>query len=185
MEVTVSALLGAVVAAALGVVANWVTRPAWAQDHPGRVVAAITGLAIAGALVALVPPPGWGDEPAFTSPTDGQEVRGRYISVRGNLEDDLPPTTDLLCIFKDELPRYYIYPAQVSNGQWSAEVGIGPATIGRQKRSNLILATATQSAVDELGRLRDANPDFYYDNGLSYLPAGIQSLAEITIVRTS
>lgn len=188
------ALLGAAVAAALGVVASWVTRPPWAEDHPGRVVVAIAGLATVGALVAvgLEAAVDRGDAPstsaaagaAFTRPTDGQEVRGRFLSVQGSVED-LPPTTELLCIFKDELPRYYINTAQVANGQWSAEVGIGPASIGRQKRSNLILATATQSAVDELRRLREANPDAYYDSGLPYLPSGIQSLAEITIVRTS
>ena len=183
------ALLGAAVGAALGVVANWVTRPQWAADHPGRVVATIAGLAVVGALVTVITaPPGPPTPPmtrgAFTSPTDGQEVRGKFLSVRGSVEG-LPSTMGLLCIFKDDLPRYYPNTAQVANGRWSVEVGLGPAKIDRQRRSTLILATATQSAVDELNRIREANPEDYYYNGLPNLPAGIQPLAEIVIVRTS
>jgi len=47
------ALLGAVVAALLGVLANWVARPLWAEDNPNWVVAGIAGLAIVGALIAV------------------------------------------------------------------------------------------------------------------------------------
>lgn len=49
------ALLGAVVAALLGVLANWVARPLWAKDHPSWVVVGIAALAIIGALVAVAP----------------------------------------------------------------------------------------------------------------------------------
>lgn len=123
---------------------------------------------------------------AFISPTDGQEVRGRYIPARGSVEgiSSLSPVT-LLCIFKDDLSNYYPYPAQVANSMWSVDIGTGPARIDKPKRVTFILASATPSAVDTLKRMREQNPDDYDNNGLMNLPEGIQSLAEVVITRTS
>jgi hypothetical protein len=47
------AVIGAGVAAGLGVVAGWIGRPAWAIGHPWRVVALLAGLALVGAFLGL------------------------------------------------------------------------------------------------------------------------------------
>ena len=43
---------GRLIGAALGIVANWVKPPPWAEDHPLRVVALVVVLAVGGALIA-------------------------------------------------------------------------------------------------------------------------------------
>jgi len=156
-----------------------------------RVLLALGGGAVVLALTIIVlddpepPPPPIMTRGAFTSPPDGERESGDFLTAEGNVEG-LPSTSGLLCIVKDHLPRYYPYTASVANGRWSADVGIGPASIDRQKRFTLILATATQSAVEELSRLQAANAgDDYYKNGLPELPDGIRELDKIVIVRTS
>jgi hypothetical protein len=47
------ALLGALVGAALGVLGNWVAKPKWTEEHPGRVVALVAGLAITSGFIAI------------------------------------------------------------------------------------------------------------------------------------
>lgn len=120
----------------------------------------------------------------FVSPTDRQEVRGNSLPVEGTVEG-ISSRTTLLCIVKNELGDYYPKEVQVVNGRWTADVGTGPESIDRRFTFTLILATATQSADDELRRLREANPDDYYTNGIPNLLDGIEPLATIVIFRTS
>jgi hypothetical protein len=47
------ALAGGAVAAVLGILVNWVAKPQWAHEHPGRVVALIVVLVVAGAFIAV------------------------------------------------------------------------------------------------------------------------------------
>ncbi len=120
----------------------------------------------------------------IVSPIDEQEVRGTGLPVEGTVEG-LSSSSYLLCIIKTEESYYYPHEAQVANGEWTSDVGIGPVNIGRRFTFTLILATATQSAFDELRRLREANPERYYDDGVANLPVGIKPLEEIVIYRTS
>lgn len=61
MNPVLASVVGALVGAALGIMGNWVTKPKWAENHPGRVVAAVVALALVGAGVARLastdPPP--------------------------------------------------------------------------------------------------------------------------------
>lgn len=121
---------------------------------------------------------------AFSSPIDGQEVSGRTLSVRGSVEG--LSSMSLLCIVKTEFPAYFINEAEVEvNGQWSAQVGIGPASLVPPVEFTLILATATQSTASKLRSLREINPSDFDANGLPELLPGIEPLAEIVVVRTS
>jgi Tfp pilus tip-associated adhesin PilY1 len=104
------------------------------------------------------------------------------LSTSGNIEN---LSSILLCIVEDESNNYFPYITQNANGQWNAVVGIGPSSINRPLKFTLILATATQSAVDEI-HSRQINQDYYNNYGLGpKLPSGIVELARTGIVRAS
>jgi hypothetical protein len=46
-------MLGALIGATLGVLANWIDKPQWAKDRPGALIALIVGLAVVGALIGV------------------------------------------------------------------------------------------------------------------------------------
>ena len=118
----------------------------------------------------------------FTDLANGQNVRGWRITPVGTIENY---SSTLLCIVRDESGNYFPYTAQSANGRWSAEVGIGPQTIGRSLPFTLILATADQTAVDSIRWQQQTKP-YYNTKGLgSDLPSGIGILAEVGIIRTS
>ncbi|MGH3929879.1 MAG: hypothetical protein ACRDTF_07865 [Pseudonocardiaceae bacterium] len=118
----------------------------------------------------------------FTSPFNGQRVKGQNLSVAGSVEGR---SSTLLCIVKDESGNYFPYTAQRFDGQWTADVGIGPPPpkVTRPLPFTLILATATQSAVDEIHSRRENDPN-YNEHGMgATLPVGIDALVEVGIVR--
>lgn len=156
------------------------------ERNPCRVKGAGQLTAISTTAGSPTDSPFGGTEPAtaspytvvgtFSSPFDGQEVSGRKLPVQGSVEGF--SSAGLVCIVRNDVFRYYPYSAQVADGRWSAEVGIGPVNIGRRFTFTLILATANQAAVDELSRRSEAD----YENGIQTLPAGIQQLTEVRIV---
>jgi len=118
----------------------------------------------------------------FENPTNQEEVRGNALLAKGSVEG-VSSSSHLLCIVKNELSDYYPYEAHIANGEWIADVGIGPENINRRFTFTLILATATPAAFDELRQLREANPDDYYDNGIPNLPDGIEPIEEVVFYR--
>lgn len=129
------------------------------------------------------PPPPAPLSGAFASPINGQEVGAQFLIARGNVEG--LSSRHLRCIVKNELSHHFVYEAQSdANGQWWARVGLGPARIDRPFPFTLILATATQFAVDRLHNQREADPKSYDENGIGpTLPSGIEPLTRIVIVR--
>ena len=119
----------------------------------------------------------------FTSPVNGQEVSGWSLTPRGIVKN---LSSILLCIVKDESGNHFPHSAHSADGQWNAGVGIGPKrTITRPYPFTLILATATQSADDEISRQQKEKPDYEFTGLGQNLPPGIKTLAEVGITRTS
>lgn len=119
----------------------------------------------------------------FTNPPNGQHVSGQSLSAAGNVEG-ISSALTLQCILKNDAGIYFFYTAQSANGQWIAKVGLGPSSINRPFTFTLILATATQSVVDEIRRRIQTDPKKYYEEGWgSNLPPGVETLAEVVIVR--
>lgn len=119
---------------------------------------------------------------SFATPFSGQRVNGESLFVAGNVEG---VSSTLLCIVKVDSGNYFPHPTQSANGQWSANVGIGPQTINDPLPLTLFLATATQAVVEEIRIREQADPE-YNNHGLGQnLPPGIGTLTEVKIVRTS
>lgn len=125
-----------------------------------------------------------GQNISFIIPTNRQDTSGVHLSASGSVED--LSSMALLCIVRDEEWSHFAYTAHAANGEWSANVGVGPASIDRPRKFTLILVTATQSVVDALERLRQADPAKYYDYGFGKsLLTGMDPLAEVVINRVS
>lgn len=118
----------------------------------------------------------------FTSPSDGEEVTGNSVTAKGTVEN---LSLHLLCIVQDESNNYFPCTAHSSGGQWTATCGVGPRDINRPLTFTLILATATQSAVDEINSRRQTDPGYNLHGMGPTLPAGIAELARVVIVRNS
>lgn len=97
MESLLFALLGAVIATLLGVLVNFVAKPPWAAKYPGRVVAAIAGLAVVGALVSV----------GASAARERQEAtrEPRYRPVRRQPRRRLPQSPAQLAEFLGLPPR--------------------------------------------------------------------------------
>lgn len=147
-----------------------------------RVVAIIMlAITVAGVFffffVTARPPRG-----TFTNPPNGQHVSEQFLLAVGNVED-FSSALSLQCILKNDTGIYFFYDAQSANSRWTAGVGLGPSSINRPFTFTLILATATQSVVDEIRRREKNDPKYYEEGWGPNLPPGIETLAEIVIVR--
>lgn len=136
-------------------------------------------------VLAPVPPPP-APTGSFLNPSNGEQVIGKTYSARGTV-DGLPSSLTLLCIVKGVDAPYFFYDTygvvRGVNGNWRAELGIGPDPPHR-RTFTLSLATATQSAVDEINAHK-ANATSYNEKGLSKIPSGVEMLDEVVIDRTS
>lgn len=131
----------------------------------------------------LTPAPSTG---SFLNPSNGEQVTGKTYSARGTV-NGLSSSLTLLCIVKGVDAPYFFYDTYGAvrgvNGNWGAELGIGPDPPHR-RTFTLSLATATQSAVDEINAHK-ANATVYNEKGLSKSPSGVEILDEVVIDRTS
>jgi hypothetical protein len=85
------ALLGALLGAALGITGNWVAKPKWTDEHPGRVVLLVIGLAVVSGLVAAAAGALADRETVTAAPPDPQATKAPGPTATP--DPDRPTTT--------------------------------------------------------------------------------------------
>jgi hypothetical protein len=194
MVVLILIVVGGLVGAGIGMLANWITRPQWAEDRPWAVYLAILVMAIIGGIL------GWivstmttsAASPSLTEPTaavitvpsNGETVQGTSLTAAGTaVRDDQHP---LLCVIQNSAGNYYIYQVQFNSAtSWTCRVGLGPARIRTSLGFTLILASTSPSRIDSFRRMREADAVKFDQDGIGgELPADVIEISRAGLQRS-